>query len=325
MACPHSTIRRRLRAVATPLATGLVAAMVSGCALKAPPDAAAIKEQALPALQAPAQWTVAAPGVPGVGAVIRAGSRIQRRSIDGGRHRSDRAQRRSARRRRACRAGAAPCQAGGRQALAVGRCARARRRQVVRRRFRPPRRRAHRHLGGRSLGPRALRPRGQRRASRVGGRRISTMRGNRSRPWWPRAGSWPPRLGLQADAARETIRVERGAGPARRRARAHRRRQSGRCRIRRAPPSAAIATSCASSSLDAQRSDSRARAPARPLPGGRGRHLAAVAVVSRRRAGRAPVRTARAAAGRDRRRASRGGGVQPDSARPRRLGCRSSR
>ena len=70
MACPHLTIRRRLRAAATPLATGLVAAMISGCVLKNAPDATAIKEQALPALQAPAEWTVAAPGVPGVGAVV---------------------------------------------------------------------------------------------------------------------------------------------------------------------------------------------------------------------------------------------------------------
>ena len=31
--------------------------MMSGCVLKTPPDAAAIKEQALPALQTPAQWT----------------------------------------------------------------------------------------------------------------------------------------------------------------------------------------------------------------------------------------------------------------------------
>jgi multidrug efflux system outer membrane protein len=70
MACPHLTIRRRLRAAATPLATGLVAAMISGCVLKNAPDTTAIKEQALPALQAPAEWTVAAPGVPGVGAVV---------------------------------------------------------------------------------------------------------------------------------------------------------------------------------------------------------------------------------------------------------------
>ena len=67
MACLHLTIRRRLRAAATPLATGLAAAMISGCVLKTAPDATAIKEQALPALQAPAEWSVAAPGV---GAVV---------------------------------------------------------------------------------------------------------------------------------------------------------------------------------------------------------------------------------------------------------------
>jgi NodT family efflux transporter outer membrane factor (OMF) lipoprotein len=36
--------------------------MVSACALKAPPDAAAVKEQALPALQTPAQWTATGVG-----------------------------------------------------------------------------------------------------------------------------------------------------------------------------------------------------------------------------------------------------------------------
>ena len=66
MARPRLTARRRLQAIAAPLATGLVATMVAGCALKKPPDAAAIKEQALPGLQTPAQWT--APGA-GAGAV----------------------------------------------------------------------------------------------------------------------------------------------------------------------------------------------------------------------------------------------------------------
>ena len=74
MACLHLTIRRRLRTATSPLAAGLLATMIAGCALKAPPDTTAIKEQALPALQAPAEWTVAAPSVPGVGAVVRAGS-----------------------------------------------------------------------------------------------------------------------------------------------------------------------------------------------------------------------------------------------------------
>jgi outer membrane protein, multidrug efflux system len=64
MASPHLTIRRRLRTVSAPL---LVATMVAGCALKAPPDAGALKEQALPALQAPAEWPVTASGV---GAVV---------------------------------------------------------------------------------------------------------------------------------------------------------------------------------------------------------------------------------------------------------------
>ena len=36
--------------------------MVAGCVLKSPPDAAALKEQALPALQTPAQWTAAGAG-----------------------------------------------------------------------------------------------------------------------------------------------------------------------------------------------------------------------------------------------------------------------
>ena len=62
MARPRLTARRRLQAIAAPLATGLVATMVAGCALKTPPDAAAIKEQALPTLQTPAQWTAAGAG-----------------------------------------------------------------------------------------------------------------------------------------------------------------------------------------------------------------------------------------------------------------------
>jgi multidrug efflux system outer membrane protein len=59
------TARRRLRAVAAPLATGLVVTMAAGCALNAPPDAAAIRAEALPTLQAPAQWTA-----PGAGAGV---------------------------------------------------------------------------------------------------------------------------------------------------------------------------------------------------------------------------------------------------------------
>jgi multidrug efflux system outer membrane protein len=54
--------------MAAPLAAGLVAMvamvsmMVAGCALKKPPDAAAVKEQALSTLQTPAQWTEAGAG-----------------------------------------------------------------------------------------------------------------------------------------------------------------------------------------------------------------------------------------------------------------------
>ena len=57
--CPL-TARRWLRPVAAPLAAGLVATMLAGCALNAPPDAAAIKNEALPTMQPPAEWK--APG-----------------------------------------------------------------------------------------------------------------------------------------------------------------------------------------------------------------------------------------------------------------------
>ena len=54
MACPHRSLQRRL------LATGLATTVAAGCALKAPPDRAAITAEALPAMQPPAQWAVAA-------------------------------------------------------------------------------------------------------------------------------------------------------------------------------------------------------------------------------------------------------------------------
>ena len=57
--------------------------MVAGCALKSPPDAAAIKEQALPTLQMPAQWTAAGAGagaVPITGSPRSATSSWRRRS-----------------------------------------------------------------------------------------------------------------------------------------------------------------------------------------------------------------------------------------------------
>src|SRR5688572_3200072 len=50
MACPYFSLRRRL------LATGLAITVAAGCALKAPPDTAAIKTEALPTLQPPVQW-----------------------------------------------------------------------------------------------------------------------------------------------------------------------------------------------------------------------------------------------------------------------------
>jgi outer membrane protein, multidrug efflux system len=56
MACLHITLRRRL------LATGVAAAIAGGCAVKAPPDAAAIKADALPTVQPPAAWTAPTAG-----------------------------------------------------------------------------------------------------------------------------------------------------------------------------------------------------------------------------------------------------------------------
>ncbi len=49
--------------MAVPLAIGLVAATLAGCVLKKPPDAAALKELALPGMLPPTQWTA-----PGAGA-----------------------------------------------------------------------------------------------------------------------------------------------------------------------------------------------------------------------------------------------------------------
>ena len=49
------TVPRRCQAIAVVVAA--LAAAMSGCALKTPPDTAAIKEQALPAVQAPAQFS----------------------------------------------------------------------------------------------------------------------------------------------------------------------------------------------------------------------------------------------------------------------------
>ena len=54
MACRHFSLRRRL------LTSGVAVTMAAGCALKAPPDAAAIKVEALPSVQPPAQWAFSA-------------------------------------------------------------------------------------------------------------------------------------------------------------------------------------------------------------------------------------------------------------------------
>ena len=57
------TVPRWLRTITVRLATGLLAAMLSACALNDPPDTAAVKELALPGMSPPAQWTA-----PGAGA-----------------------------------------------------------------------------------------------------------------------------------------------------------------------------------------------------------------------------------------------------------------
>jgi len=60
MARPCVIPRRRLQAITTPFAAGLAATILAGCVLNKPPDAMAIKEDALPGMQTPAQWL--APG-----------------------------------------------------------------------------------------------------------------------------------------------------------------------------------------------------------------------------------------------------------------------
>src|SRR5688500_8213275 len=53
MACPHLSLRRRM------LATGVAMTVSAGCALKAPPDAVAIRVEALPFVHSPVQWPAA--------------------------------------------------------------------------------------------------------------------------------------------------------------------------------------------------------------------------------------------------------------------------
>jgi NodT family efflux transporter outer membrane factor (OMF) lipoprotein len=62
MARSRLTARRPFRPLVTLLASGLVATIGAGCVLNSPPDAAAIKEQALPGMQPPAGWTAAGAG-----------------------------------------------------------------------------------------------------------------------------------------------------------------------------------------------------------------------------------------------------------------------
>ena len=64
---PRSRAGRRFQAIAAPFVTGLVAATMAGCVLKSPPDAAAVREQALSTVQTAAQWTAAGAGA---GAVV---------------------------------------------------------------------------------------------------------------------------------------------------------------------------------------------------------------------------------------------------------------
>jgi NodT family efflux transporter outer membrane factor (OMF) lipoprotein len=52
MPCRHVSLRRRL------LWAGLAIIVAAGCALKAPPDSAAIKIEALPSMLPPAQWSI---------------------------------------------------------------------------------------------------------------------------------------------------------------------------------------------------------------------------------------------------------------------------
>ena len=129
----------------------------AACALKAPPDAAKIKEEALPGMALPGQWTAKGAGA-GDGRRQLA-RHVPRRAAERRRRRGDRLQRRPSRRRGTRRAGAALRQAGGCEALSIGRLLRARRRQDVGRRLRYSGRGDHPELGARPLGPRQVRPR----------------------------------------------------------------------------------------------------------------------------------------------------------------------
>jgi NodT family efflux transporter outer membrane factor (OMF) lipoprotein len=61
---PHPSLSApsRFQTTIALLTAGLATTMVAGCVLNSPPDTAALKEMALPALQAPAEWTAAGAG-----------------------------------------------------------------------------------------------------------------------------------------------------------------------------------------------------------------------------------------------------------------------
>jgi NodT family efflux transporter outer membrane factor (OMF) lipoprotein len=62
---PHAGPRDRSRAgcrLASAIAPAILLAVTTGCVLKKPPDATAIKQEALPTVQVPAQWTAAGAG-----------------------------------------------------------------------------------------------------------------------------------------------------------------------------------------------------------------------------------------------------------------------
>ena len=200
-----------------------------GCALKAPPDAAAVKEQALPALQTPAQWTAAGAGsrrgCPTTGSRSSATISWRRRSprpslttpICGWEPRGS--SRRSSTPNLPARS-CTPRSIFSRMAAQNGGWLRS---------FgcRP-----QRDLGARPLGPRALWPGGERRASRLGARgfrvRATVDCGARGQELVPRH-----RGGIASRGSTRVHSCERGARPPRRRPSAYRGRRS-RGRVRRA-------------------------------------------------------------------------------------------
>ena len=68
--------------MAVPLAIGLVAATLAGCVLKKPPDAAALKELALPGMLPPAQWTAGISAFTTVFATIAVHGHCRGRRVD---------------------------------------------------------------------------------------------------------------------------------------------------------------------------------------------------------------------------------------------------